>query len=68
MFLISKKDQSINVAGAVIRLKAGEKIHTENSHKYTVGEVITMAEAAGFTYSRVWQDDQELFGVFYLYS
>jgi dimethylhistidine N-methyltransferase len=68
MFLISKKDQSINVAGAVIRLKAGEKIHTENSHKYTVGEVITMAEAAGFTSSRVWQDDQELFGVFYLYS
>jgi len=68
MFLISKKDQSINVAGAVIRLKAGEKIHTENSHKYTVGEVITMAEAAGFTSSRVWQDDQKLFGVFYLYS
>ena len=68
MFLISKKDQSINVAGAVIRLKVGEKIHTENYHTYTVGEVITMAEAAGFTSSRVWQDDQELFGVFYLYS
>lgn len=68
MFLISKKDQSVNVAGRVIDLQAGEKIHTENSHKYTVEEVIVMAETAGFTSSRVWQDDQKHFGVFYLYG
>jgi len=67
MFLVSKKDQSIDVAGSVIDLQAGEKIHTENSHKYTVAEVIAMAETAGFTSYRVWQDDQKLFGVFYLY-
>ena len=68
MFLVSTRRQQVSVAGQKFELSAGEKIHTENSHKYTVDEVLTMAEDAGFPSSRVWQDQAGFFSVFYLHS
>ena len=66
MFLISQIDQEIELAGQSIAIGAGERIHTENSYKYTVGQVQDMAEAAGFRDTLIWTDSQELFGLFYL--
>ncbi len=68
MFLVSTSDQSVNVAGHHFQFSEGEKIHTENSHKYTVDEVLKMAKGAGFTKAKNWLDKDALFGVFYLYS
>lgn len=68
MFLVSTCDQSVSVAGHNFEFSDGEKIHTENSHKYTVDEVLKMAVGAGFSRAKTWLDKDELFGVFYLYS
>ena len=68
MFLVSTCDQSVSVAGHNFQFAAGEKVHTENSHKYTVDEVLAMAVGAGFSRAKTWLDEDALFGVFYLYS
>lgn len=68
MFLVSTCDQSVSVAGHNFQFSDGEKVHTENSHKYTVDEVLGMAVGAGFSRAKTWLDEDELFGVFYLYS
>jgi dimethylhistidine N-methyltransferase len=68
MFLVSTCDQSVSVGGHHFQFVDGEKIHTENSHKYTVEEVLVMALGAGFSKAKTWLDEEELFGVFYLYS
>ena len=66
MFLVSKSNQIVEVGGEPVALKEGEKIHTENSYKYTVSEIEVMAEAAGFKEVRSWVDDSEYFGLFFL--
>lgn len=68
MFLVSTCCQSVSVAGRHFEFADGEKIHTENSHKYNVDEVLEMAVGAGFLKGKTWLDEDELFGVFYLYS
>ncbi len=68
MFLVSERDQQISLNGKNIEFHEGERIHTENSHKYTVSEVHEMGRAAGFEKAETWQDADGLFGVFYLYS
>ena len=37
MHLVSCCDQTVRVAGHVIRFERGETIHTENSYKYRAG-------------------------------
>lgn len=68
MFLVSKQDHVVSIAGEKVRFAAGERIHTENSHKYSKDEFLAMARRAGFDASKVWQDDNGWFGLFYLYS
>ena len=68
MFLVSTCCQSVSVSGRDFEFAEGEKIHTENSHKYNVDEVLEMAVGAGFLKAKTWLDEDELFGVFYLYS
>ena len=68
MFLVSTCEQYVSVAGHNFQFTEGEKIHTENSHKYTVDEVLAMGVGAGFSKAKTWQDEDELFGLFYLYS
>ncbi len=68
MFLVSEKDQKVSLNGQIIEFHAEERIHTENSHKYTVSEVEDMARKAGFGKINTWQDDDGLFGVFYLFN
>ena len=66
MFLKSKSDQVVNLAGHEIYLSEGETIHTENSHKYSLAEFHEMADAAGFVQHRCWCDARNWFAVFYL--
>jgi dimethylhistidine N-methyltransferase len=42
---------------------AGETIHTESSHKYTVDGMRHTAEKAGFRQAAVWTDDREWFAL-----
>ena len=66
MFLKSKSDQIVSLAGHEIYLSEGEIIHTENSHKYSLVEFHEMADAAGFAQHRCWCDARNWFAVFYL--
>jgi len=63
MHLVSTADQTVTVADQVVRFRAGETIHTENSYKYSVEEFQRLAEGAGFMPVRVWTDDPPLFSV-----
>ena len=66
MHLESLAEQSAHLDGTVISFRKGETIHTENSYKYSIEEVRTLAAAAGFQTAHIWTDPRDLFGVFYL--
>ena len=66
MHLRSLVDQEVRVRERAFAFKAGETIHTENSHKYTVAQFQELAREAGFRPLRAWVDTEHLFSVHYL--
>jgi L-histidine N-alpha-methyltransferase len=64
--LESLADQTAHVLGRAIPLKAGERIHIEDSYKYSLAGFGDLAVAAGFTPEAVWTDADQLFSVHYL--
>ena len=44
---------------------AGDRIHTENSYKYTLGSMTALLKQAGFSQVQHWTDAQDWFGVFW---
>jgi dimethylhistidine N-methyltransferase len=44
---------------------AGERIHTENSYKYSPGEFEALLRSAGFANVRLWRDEAADFAVYY---
>ena len=44
---------------------AGERIHTENSYKYTLDGMNSLLKQAGFSHVQHWTDAQGWFGVFW---
>ena len=46
-----------------VTFAAGERIHTENSYKYTIEMVETILRESGFKLETSWQDRQKWFGV-----
>ncbi len=63
MHLISLNEQQVAIGGRRFRFAAGETIHTENSHKYGIGEFQSLAASAGWTPAKVWTDAARLFSV-----
>ena len=63
MHLESLCDQTIHFAegGFVVTLCEGETIHTENSHKYELGELDDLTRGAGFMCVERWCDDEAAF-------
>jgi dimethylhistidine N-methyltransferase len=66
MHLVSRRDQSVGVAGAVFDIAEGDSIHTENSYKYTVPGFQALARRAGFAPDAVWVDADRRFSVHWL--
>jgi dimethylhistidine N-methyltransferase len=66
MHLVSRRDQIVRVGEVPFFFAAGETIHTENSHKYSLRALNDLAEAGGFVAERVWTDDRQYFSVAYL--
>lgn len=46
-----------------IQFRAGERIHTENSHKYTLEMVERMLCVSGFNLEKTWFDSRRWFGL-----
>jgi len=69
MHLESLRDQWVHfpsVAGAQdleVHFAAGERLHTENSYKYTLETIATLMDRAGFPVCERWTDDGEWFAV-----
>ena len=65
MHLEARRDIAVRWPGAERLFRAGERIHTENSCKYTVERFAGLLEAAGFAPPRHWTDERGWFGVFW---
>jgi L-histidine Nalpha-methyltransferase len=64
MHLESTVDQTANVKliGLEVPFKRGERIHTENSYKYTIPGVRKTLLKTGFAIESTWTDDKSWFG------
>jgi L-histidine Nalpha-methyltransferase len=60
MHLQSIRRQTVNIrkADLSVRLEEGETLWTENSHKYSLEEVTSKAETAGFRIAAQWIDQE----------
>ena len=63
MRLVSLRAQQVRVLGRGFSFGAQERIHTENSHKYTVEDFEALARRAGWLPFALWRDPQHLFSV-----
>jgi len=68
MHLVSLVDQEVSVNGVRFALQRGESIETENSYKYSPSEFSGLANDAGWTIIRKWQDEADLFSHFLLHA
>jgi L-histidine N-alpha-methyltransferase len=53
----------LRTLGVRVKLAAGERIHTENSYKYTLPMVERMLCASGFRLEKTWYDGRKWFGL-----
>ena len=63
MHLVSARAHTVQIAGRSFDFAAGETIHTENSHKYSLDHFRDLAQQAGYAPLVAWTDDQRLFSV-----
>lgn len=63
MHLVAKRDMTFAVAGKEFALRAGESIHTENSHKFDRRMSNTLLLAGGWTPRERWLDSGERFSL-----
>ncbi|MBC8019704.1 MAG: L-histidine N(alpha)-methyltransferase [Methyloceanibacter sp.] len=63
IYLVSLARQSVRVLGRAFSFATGERIHTENSHKYTVAEFQDLARAGGWHPVKAWTDPDNLFSL-----
>lgn len=66
LYIVSREDQQISVLGHTFPLKKGERIHTENSHKFSIQEFQSLAAKSGWKPAQVWTDERDLFSLHYL--
>lgn len=63
MHLASLLEQRVTIReiGIEVAFDQGETIHTENSYKYDLAGLRSLAEDTGFKLERIWLDSKELF-------
>ena len=63
MHLEAVRDVSFTVDSAVFTMRAGETIHTENSHKYGARDARLLLKAGGWEAVREWTDEAGSFAL-----
>ena len=66
MHLVSREDQIVNAAGKTFAFRRGERLHTENSHKFTVDMFARLAAEAGWSANKTWISDAPRVALFRL--
>jgi dimethylhistidine N-methyltransferase len=64
MHLVSRAHQIVNAARHPFAFKAGERLHTENSHKYTLESFADLAARAGWSVAGRWVSPAPCFALF----
>lgn len=70
MYLVAKRDIVIPTpfSTSPIHIKKEEKIHTENSHKFTIKDIHEFAKNCGFRVKNVFMDEKEYFSIVQFYK
>ena len=65
IYLESTRDQHVHIAaaGLDIYFKKGERIHTENSYKFTDTTICVLLRDAGFEIEQTWTDQRRWYSV-----
>ena len=63
MHLEAVRDVAFTIAGRPFSMRAGETIHTENSHKYGPRDGRLLLRAAGWSPVQEWTDSEERFAL-----
>jgi len=66
MHLVSKTNQVVKAGERYFEFRAGETIHTENCHKYSVDGFAALAAQAGWSLEKSWQSASPEFAVLLL--
>jgi L-histidine N-alpha-methyltransferase len=63
MFIVSKCDQEVYIKDLdeTVSLKRGERIHSENSYKYSISQIKRLAEKSGFLVKKNYMDRNRWF-------
>ncbi|AOL95268.1 L-histidine N(alpha)-methyltransferase [Porphyrobacter sp. LM 6] len=64
MHLVAREDIAFSVGGARFAMRAGESIHTENSHKFTKRSAQLLLAAGGWEPRARWTDEARQFAVY----
>jgi len=64
MHLQARADVQVAWPGARRQFVTGERLHTENSYKYSAEGFDALLRTAGYTNTRCWTDDKAWFAVF----
>jgi dimethylhistidine N-methyltransferase len=65
LYLEALRDTTVTWNGKQRVFKKGERIHTENSHKYSIASIQHLLNRAGFQSIKVWTDQRQYFAVIY---
>lgn len=68
MHLVSTSEQKVRVGSVTFAFRAGESIHTENSYKYDLPELVDRSARCGLRLEETWADARNYFAVLYLTS
>jgi len=68
MHLVSTIKQVVWISGRPFHFDGGERIHTENSYKYSIAQFQELARSAAWAPNRVWTDPRQQFSVHELIS
>jgi dimethylhistidine N-methyltransferase len=66
MALVSRCRQVARIDGVVVSFDTDERVRTEYSYKYSLGEFAALAENTGLEVTDTWTDPDHLFSVQYL--
>jgi L-histidine Nalpha-methyltransferase len=67
MHIVSLAAQTVRLLHREFQFAEGERIHTENSHKYSILEFQALAKAGGWRPVTVWTDPDQLFSLHLLH-
>lgn len=66
MHLVATRPTTIELDGRRFEFDAGDSIHTENSHKYSIEGFRQLVRGTGLNPVKTWTDPDELFSMHYL--